>query len=92
MININNKFELGQAVFSITKKQNKWVIREKPLEIVCIYYKHKLRGESDLLYNITPYGKAREENLFVDYKSALEECKKRNQLEKLKNRNEVKRL
>lgn len=37
-----------------------------------------------MLYNIDPYGKAREDNLFTDYKSALEECKKRNNEEKEK--------
>ena len=84
MIHINNKFELGQEVFNITKKNGVWVVREKSLKIVCIYYKHKLHGESDVLYNIDPYGKAREDNLFTDYKSALEECKKRNNEEKEK--------
>lgn len=84
MIIINNKFELGQEIFNITKKNNIWVVREKPLKIRCIYYKHKLHGESDVLYNIDPYGKAREENMFSDYNTALEECKKRNKEEKEK--------
>lgn len=84
MITIDNKFELGQEVFSITKNNKVWVVREEPQQIVCIYYKHKLRGESDVLYNIHPYGKAREENLFIDYGSALKECKKRNKEEKEK--------
>jgi len=79
MIGIDNKFELGQKVFSIFKKYNKWIPREKSLEVVCIYYKHKLYGEPDLLYNMPPYGKVREENMFLDYKSALAECKKRNE-------------
>lgn len=84
MIIINNKFELGQEIFNITKKNNIWVVREKPLKIRCIYYKHKLLGESDVLYNVGPYGKAREENMFSDYNTALEECKKRNKEEKEK--------
>lgn len=82
MIIIDNKFELGQEIFNITKKNNVWVVREKPLKILCIYYKHKFHGETDVLYNIHPYGKAREENMFSDYDTALEECKKRNKEEK----------
>ena len=84
MITIDNKFELGQDVFSITRNNKIWVVREKPQQIVCIYYKHKLHGESDVLYNIHPYGKAREKNLFSDYTSALKECEKLNKEEKEK--------
>lgn len=84
MITIDNKFELGQEVFSITTKKSKWVVREETQKILCIYYKHKLHGESDVLYNVHPYGKAREENLFTDYSSALKECKKRNKEEQEK--------
>lgn len=84
MITINNKFELGQDVFNITKKGGVWIVRDMPLKILCIYYKHKLHGEDDVLYNIAPYGKAREETLFLCFRDALEACKKRNKEEKEK--------
>ena len=88
MIKIDNKFDLGQEVYYITKIQhpNKgriWDVKSKtPLKILCIYFKSKIKGGTDLLYNIHPYGKAREENLFLDYESAKAECMRRNELEK----------
>jgi hypothetical protein len=92
MIKINNKFEIGQEVYYIgkkcmqygKKKKFKWVVKsKKPVKILCIYYKHKLFGDPELLYNVEPYGKAREERLFVDYESARSECEKRNKEENI---------
>lgn len=91
MITINNEFDVGQKVYYIGRKCNQygknkkfvWKVKSKePVKILCIYYKHKLFGDSELTYNIERYGKVRENHLFTDYKSAYDECNKRNEMEK----------
>ena len=93
MITINNKFDVGQGVYYIgrkcyqygKKKKFVWKVKNKePVKILCIRYKHKLIGDSELAYNIERYGKVREDYLFTDYESAYVECDKRNKEEELK--------
>ena len=92
MITICNKFDVGQAVYYIGRKCNQYGKKKKfvwkvkcrePVKILCIYYKHKLFGDSELTYNIEGYGKVREDHLFTDYESAYVECGKRNKAEEL---------
>lgn len=92
MIIINNKFNVGQLVYYIgrkcsqygKKKKFVWIVKSRePFKILCIYYKHKLIGDSELKYNIERYGKVRENHLFADYESASTECNKRNKAEEL---------
>ena len=69
----------------IIKKEFVWKVKSKePVKILCIFYKHKLYGNSELTYNIERYGKVREDHLFTDYKSAFVECDKCNKAEELK--------
>ncbi len=86
MITINNKFDVGQMVYYIgrkcyqngKKKKYIWKVKsKKPVKILCIYYKHKLFGDSELTYNIERYGKVRENHLFTVCESAYDECNKR---------------
>ena len=90
MISINNKFDVGQEVYYIgrrcyqndKKKKFVWKVKSRePVKILCIYYKHKLFGDSELTYNIERYGKVKENYLFTDYESAYDECDKRNKIE-----------
>lgn len=93
MIQINNKFNVGQEVYLIgmrcrthnNKKKFKWVVKtkkDKPSKILCMFYKHKLYGEDELLYHIENHDKVREERLFTDYEAALQECNRRNEEDK----------
>ncbi len=93
MITICNKFDVGQEVYYIGKKCDQygkkkkfiWKVKSKePVKILCIYYKHKLFGDSELAYNVERYGKVREDHLFADYKSAYAECDKHNKIEEFK--------
>lgn len=88
MIQINNKFDVGQKVYYIgrrcttngKKKKFRWLVKSKePVKILCIYYKYKLLGEPELRYYIENYGKAKENYLFTDYDSAKMECDRRNE-------------
>jgi len=90
MITVNNKFDVGQTVYYIgrkcsqygKKKKFVWKVKSKePVKILCIYYKHKLFGDSELTYNIERYGKVRERYLFIDYESAYDKCNKLNKME-----------
>jgi len=92
MITVNNKFDVGQEVYYIgrkcyqygKKKKFVWKVKSRePIKILCIFYKHKLFGNSQLTYNIERYGKVREDHLFSDYESACDECNKRNNVENL---------
>lgn len=97
MISIDNKFDVGQVVYYIGKKCSQygkkkrfvWKVKSRePVKILCIYYKHKLFGDSELTYNIERYGKVRENQLFADYESAYDECNERNKMkEELKCKN-----
>ena len=90
MLSISNKFDVGQEVYYIgrkcyqngKKKKFVWNVKSKEhVKILCIYYKHKLFGVSELSYNIERYGKVRENRLFTDYESAYIECGKRNKVD-----------
>lgn len=90
MIVIENKYDVGQEVYYIGRKCNQygkkkkfvWKVKSRePVKILCIFYKHKLFGDSELAYNIERYGKVREGYLFSNYESAYAECNKRNKME-----------
>ena len=90
MIIIENKYDVGQAVYYIGRKciqygkKKKFVLKVKsrePVKILCIHYKHKLIGDPELTYNIEKYGKVKENHLFTDYKTAYTECDERNKIE-----------
>jgi hypothetical protein len=92
VITVNNKFDVGQVVYYIgrkcipygKKKKLVWKVKSRePVKILCIHYKHKLLGDSELTYNIEKYGKVRENHLFTDYESAYGECNKRNKMEEV---------
>ena len=92
MIQIDNNFNVGQEVHLIgqkcytngKKKRFKWVVKsnkDKPLRILCIYYKHKLNGEPDLRYYVENHDKVKEDRIFTDYESAMQQCEKLNKEE-----------
>lgn len=92
LIQIDNKFDVGQEVYYIgrkcvqyhNKKKFHWIVKSKePIKILCINYKHKLFGENELRYTIENFGKVKESYLFADYENAKRECIKRNEEEKL---------
>lgn len=94
MIQIDNKFDVGQKVFYIgrkckqygKKKKLIWLVKSKePVKILCIFYKYKLLGEPDLRYSIETFGKVKEEHIYADYEAALNECTKRNEEENTNN-------
>ena len=90
MIQIDNKFDVGQEVHLVgrkcyingKKKRFKWVVKskkDKPLKVLCIFYMHKLDGEDELCYNIENHGKVKENRMFVDYESAQQQCDRWNE-------------
>lgn len=91
MIRIDNKFDVGQEVHLIGrkcytssngKKRFRWVVKtkkDKPLKVLCIYYRHKLYGENELCYNIRNHDKVKTDRIFADYESAKQQCDKWNE-------------
>ena len=88
MIQIDNKFCVGEEVYYIGRKpvpigkkqKYRWIVKTpNPVIINSVIYIEKLRGESELKYNIGSYGNVKEAHLFPDYKSAKEQCDKWNE-------------
>lgn len=90
MIQINNKFDVGQEVYLIElrcrihgdKEKFKWVVKNKknkPMKIISLSYKKKILGDEELLYHIENYEDVYESRLFTDYEAALQECNRRNE-------------
>ena len=92
MIQIDNKFDVGQKLHMIGrrfqknghKRKPKWVVKShygKPLKVLCITYMHKLLGEDELRYTIEnhPGNKIKEDQLFASYEEAKAMVQKYNE-------------